>query len=109
MQPIKEIKPFTIKLNVGGNNYWLKIQQEYVSEQIERFKISGLKHNYIMLQSNRPYLRLKGLKRKKIDWKLIEGTVHNTSALEMLLKEMTDHIYGLENPAPEWKDLPKNS
>jgi hypothetical protein len=104
---LKEIKPFTIKLNVGGNDYWLKIEQEYISDQIERFKISGMKHSFIMLQSNRPYLRLKGLKRKKIDWKLIEGTVHNASALEMLLNEMTDHIYKIENPAPDWKDHPK--
>jgi hypothetical protein len=55
------------------------------------------KNRSIVLQSNRPLLRIKGLKNKRLDWKLIEGQMNNSHVLqaiilklERLLKTATD-------------------
>jgi len=74
----------------------LKAERIYLSEQVERIKVIG-KNRSIVLQSNRPLLRLKGLKNKRLDWKLIEGQMNNSHVLqaiilklERLLKTATD-------------------
>jgi hypothetical protein len=74
----------------------LKAERIYLSEQVERIKVMG-KNRSIVLQSNRPLLRLKGLKNKRLDWKLIEGQMNNSHVLqaiilklERLLKTSTD-------------------
>jgi hypothetical protein len=74
----------------------LKAERIYLSEQVERIKVMG-KNRSIVLQSNRPMLRLKGLKNKRLDWKLIEGQMNNSHVLqaiilklERLLKTATD-------------------
>jgi hypothetical protein len=74
----------------------LKAERIYLSEQVERIKVMG-KNRSIVLQSNRPLLRLKGLKNKRLDWKLIEGQMNNSHVLqaiilklERLLKTATD-------------------
>jgi hypothetical protein len=74
----------------------LKAERIYLSEQVERIKVMG-RNRSIVLQSNRPLLRLKGLKNKRLDWKLIEGQMNNSHVLqaiilklERLLKTSTD-------------------
>lgn len=74
----------------------LKAERIYLSEQVERIKVMG-KNRSIVLQSNRPLLRLKGLKNKRLDWKLVEGQMNNSHVLqaiilklERLLKTATD-------------------
>ncbi len=74
----------------------LKAERIYLSEQVERFKVMG-RNRSIVLQSNRPLLRLKGLKNKRLDWKLMEGQMNNSHVLqaiilklETLLKTTTD-------------------
>jgi hypothetical protein len=74
----------------------LKAERIYLSEQVERIKVMG-RNRSIVLQSNRPLLRLKGLKNKRLDWKLIEGQMNNSHVLqaiilklERLLKTATD-------------------
>ncbi|OYU54504.1 MAG: hypothetical protein CFE25_14455 [Chitinophagaceae bacterium BSSC1] len=74
----------------------LKAERIYLSEQVERIKVMG-KNRSIVLQSNRPLLRIKGLKNKRLDWKLIEGQMNNSHVLqaiilklERLLKTATD-------------------
>lgn len=74
----------------------LKAERIYLSEQVERIKVMG-KNRSIVLQSNRPLLRIKGLKNKRLDWKLIEGQMNNSHVLqaiilklERLLKTSTD-------------------
>ena len=74
----------------------LKAERIYLSEQVERIKVMG-KNRSIVLQSNRPLLRIKGFKNKRLDWKLIEGQMNNSHVLqaiilklERLLKTATD-------------------
>ena len=75
----------------------------YSSDQIERIQIRG-KNRSITLQSNRPFLEKKGLKQKRIDWKLIEGTMNNAYLLQMIINTVESHLKGKERSFPR---LPK--
>jgi len=65
----------------------LKAERVYLSEQVERIKVIG-KNRSILLQSNRPLLRLKGLKNKRLDWKLIEGQMNNSHVLQAIIVKL---------------------
>jgi hypothetical protein len=58
----------------------------YKSEQIERFRVSG-KNRSIVLQTNYPLLKAQNSK-KKIDWKLIEGTMSDVQLLQNIINEL---------------------
>jgi transposase len=59
---------------------------------VERIFTDGIKEVYrvsgnnksIVVESNRPLLRSKGLKYKKPKWKMSEGQLHNMSFLEKI-------------------------
>ena len=63
----------------------------YTSDQIERIKITG-KNRCIVLQNNRPLLRARGLKSKRIDWKLVEGELHNSYVLQAIINKLEKHF-----------------
>jgi hypothetical protein len=65
----------------------LKAERIYLSEQVERIKVIG-RNRSIVLQSNRPLLRLKGLKNKRLDWKLIEGQMNNSHVLQAIILKL---------------------
>jgi hypothetical protein len=53
----------------------------------------------IILQSNRPMLENKGLKNKRIQWKITEGTLHNSKVLQIILLSLEKHLKN-NSPAP---------
>jgi hypothetical protein len=63
----------------------------YSSDQIERIKIIG-KNRSIVLQNNRPLLQSRGLKSKRIDWKLVEGELHNSYVLQAIIKKLEKYL-----------------
>ena len=65
----------------------LKAERIYLSEQVERIKVIG-RNRSIVLQSNRPLIRLKGLKNKRLDWKLIEGQMNNSHVLQAFILKL---------------------
>jgi hypothetical protein len=69
----------------------LKANIIYSSDQIERIKIIG-KNRSIVLQNNRPLLQLRGLKSKRIDWKLVEGELHNSYVLQAIIHKLEKHL-----------------
>jgi hypothetical protein len=46
----------------------------------------------ITLQSNRPMLENKGLKNKRIQWKITEGSLHNSKVLQHILQSLEKHL-----------------
>lgn len=69
----------------------LKANIIYTSDQIERIKIIG-KNRSIVLQNNRPLLQARGLKSKRIDWKLVEGELHNSYVLQAIINKLEKHF-----------------
>jgi hypothetical protein len=69
----------------------LKANVIYRSDQIERIQIIG-KNRSIVLQNNRPLLQSRGLKSKRIDWKLVEGELHNSYVLQAIINKLEKHF-----------------
>jgi hypothetical protein len=65
----------------------LKAERIYQSEYVERIRVFG-KNRSIVLQNNRPLLRLKGLKNKRLDWQLVEGELKNDHVLQSIIRKL---------------------
>jgi hypothetical protein len=57
----------------------------------QRIKVFG-KERYIILENNYPFFRSKGLKHRRIDWKIIEGSISSQSFIEELVSVLDKHI-----------------
>lgn len=57
----------------------------------ERIKVSG-RNRSIVIQSNRPLLLSKGLKHRRIDWKVIEGELNSPSVRELIFEEVERYL-----------------
>jgi hypothetical protein len=73
------------------HNIQLKADMIYRSDQVERIKVIG-KNRSIILQNNRPLLKSKGLKLKRVDWKLVEGELHNSHVLESIIQKLEKYL-----------------
>ncbi|MFN4975487.1 MAG: hypothetical protein ACK5GV_09615 [Bacteroidota bacterium] len=69
----------------------LKARLVYLSDQVERIVVMG-RNRSITLQSNRPMLENKGLKNKRIQWKITEGSLHNSKVLQHILQSLEKHL-----------------
>lgn len=76
--------------------YTLKVERFYVSDQIERYRITGGNRS-IELQTNRPYLKARG-RKKHYTWKLISGEMTYASTLETIISTLESEIHHFENP-----------
>ncbi len=72
-------------------NIQLKADMIYQSNQVERIKVTG-RNRSIVLQNNRPLLKSKGLKLKRVDWKLIEGEMHNSHVLQTIIQKLEKYL-----------------
>lgn len=91
-----KLEPFNITVNVNGKDFQMIVAQGYLSAQLERFTVKGKGENSreIILQSDRPILRLKEAK-KGISWKVHKGqeiVIKNPQAFEEILREIERHI-----------------
>lgn len=93
---------FEIYVKVKGRTFHMEVYQVYQGDSLEKFKVKG-GQRYIILQSNRPYLRSHN-RREKIDWELVEGDLSSANpkdADEALAKiiEAIEH-YIKDQPIP---------
>jgi hypothetical protein len=63
------------------------VERIYESKDLEHFKITAPDIT-VTLQSNKPLLRARGLKNKKIYWKVINGDYDKLSILETIIKSL---------------------
>lgn len=82
---------FYITLKRGYRNYKILVQLKFKDERIEQYAVIG-KNKEILIESNRPFFRNKGLKHRKPDWKVVSGKVDYGGALEDLFKAIMDVI-----------------
>lgn len=86
---------FYISIRLDRRYIRLKVQQIYLGEALEKYRISG-NNRSIVLQSNRPLLRAKGMKYKRPNWKVTEGHIQNASFLETLINTVNDYLKAKE-------------
>ena len=63
----------------------------YTSPQIEKIKLTSGAHEMVV-ESNRPLLQAKGLNKKRIQWKVREGSIKNRSAFEMMIESIEAYL-----------------
>jgi hypothetical protein len=84
----------------------LKAKVIYLTEQIERVQVSG-RNRSITLQSNRPFLENKGLKHKRIDWKLIDGQFNNSHLLQKIVDSVEYYLRHIDKQPRQAKPYKK--
>lgn len=72
-------------------NYRLIVEYTKVDSRKEHFKVSS-KTSYLLISSNRPFFRSKGLKHRRPDYDIIEGRVYNSSVYNKILDELNAYI-----------------
>lgn len=69
----------------------VKLEKIIENQQIEQYKVIG-RNKALILQSNRPLLRNKGVKYRKPNWKVINGKLENLAFLEILINTIESYL-----------------
>ena len=71
----------------------IKINAEviYKSPCTERIKLTAGTHE-LLLECNRPLLLAKGLKKKRVQWKIREGSVKSSHAFELMTESIEAYL-----------------
>ena len=59
----------------------------YSDKRSERIRVSGGNRS-IVIQSNRPLLLSKGLKHRRIEWKIVEGDMNSLFVFGLICEEI---------------------
>lgn len=93
---------FEIEIRTGYKEYRLLVEQLNITKVSEQFKISnqsGTKS--VTIQSNRPFFRNKGLKKRKPNFELIEGKVTYTKYLKEAFIKIMQELEPENYPKPK--------
>lgn len=74
---------FKIRIYYDKRYYRLTVTLIYSDERKERFQITG-RNKTIILESNRPLFRNKGVMKLQPSWKLTEGIIHFPEGLNLI-------------------------
>ena len=76
---------FTIYIKHERKTIRLLIEKISSSREQEKYKVMARNQSFV-LQSNRPFLQMKGLKNFPITWKVIEGGYNNKYILDQITR-----------------------
>lgn len=62
-----------------------------VNETSKRYRVIA-RNRSLVVQNNRPLLLRHGLKHRRIDWKLVDGSLQNTKLLELICKKIEESM-----------------
>ncbi len=77
---------FFIYPKLDGRHYEIIVEHYGVTWNTERFKVFG--KSTLLIESNRPLFRNKGIKHRRPDYKLISGKITANYHLEAVIKEI---------------------
>ena len=81
------MKSFRIRIEIDRRYRHFQVDEIYNDGSIERYRLTG-RNKSVVIQSNRPLLRGKGLKHKKVEWKLTEGLIQVSYGLNLVVEEI---------------------
>ena len=76
---------FAITIQHERKNIRLLIEKISASREQEQYKVKAKNQSFV-LQSNKPFLQMKGLKNFPVTWKVIEGGYNNKHILDRITK-----------------------
>jgi hypothetical protein len=82
---------FQITIDYHKRKIRLSVQQLYIDERSERYRITA-RNGDIVLESNRPLFRAKGLKHRVPTWTQTEGQKISDHTLELIAKAIQNHV-----------------
>jgi hypothetical protein len=82
---------FFICPKIDGKPTRLKVELVHKTEVLEHYEVTA-KNKSLTLQTNRLLFQEKGLKHRKGQWKLIAGHLHNTAALDKIIKAIEEKL-----------------
>jgi hypothetical protein len=82
---------FSIIVTIDRKNYRLRVERIHQTAQIERYRVTGGNRS-IVLQTNGPLFKTKGLKHRKGQWKLVEGGAWNQHAIGEVCKMIQAYL-----------------
>jgi len=85
------MKSFRIRIEIDRRYRYFQVDEIYNDGSIEKYRLTG-KNKSVVLQSNRPLLRAKGLKHKKVEWKLTEGIIQVSYGLNLVIDEIMKEV-----------------
>lgn len=93
---------FEILIRTGNSDYMLKVERFNETKISEQFKISNRSGTkFVIIQSNRPFFRNKGLKKRKPNFEVIEGKVLYKKYLEEAFIKIMQVIEPHNYPTPK--------
>jgi hypothetical protein len=97
---------FEIMVRTGNSDYTMKVEQLNVTKVSEQYRISNQSGTKcIIIQSNRPFFRNKGLKKRKPNYELKEGKVlykkYLDEAFIKIMQVIEPHNYPTPKPSIE--------
>ena len=85
---------FRIRIEYERRNRYYNCEVILTDKITERIKVSG-RNRFIVIQSNRPLLVSKGLKHRRIDWKIVEGDMNSPFVLGLIYDEVEKYLKSL--------------
>ncbi len=82
---------FRVSIKEGYKVLTFTVEQFNVTQRSEQFKVIA-RNKTVVLESNRPLFRNKGIKHRRPDWKLVEGTLGYQSGFERLTDAIMEVI-----------------
>ena len=82
---------FTITIRNDGKAIRLIVEQIALDSRMERYKVRA-RNGSVVVESNRPLWRNKGVRHRSPDWKVIEPTQLHSHVLEKIYKAIEAHI-----------------
>ncbi len=85
---------FPILVKTGTIRYHLICRLWYADKVKEQYRVHPKENpeKYYLIQNNRPFIRGKGLKQRRIDWKLLEGTISNKYIFDQIINLIQERI-----------------
>ena len=80
-----------IVIDQGHKRFHLQWSLVHKDKMHERYKITPIANpdKFIIIENNRPFLgELKGLKRRRIDWKQVEGPIIGERTFRMIIEQI---------------------
>ncbi len=76
-----------MRITVDGRYRYFKIKELFNDGRHEQYEIIG-RDRSIIIQSNRPFFRNKGLRHRVPNWKVIDGRVLLRGNLDKIIEEV---------------------
>jgi hypothetical protein len=85
------VMQFWITFRTGFRDAHYLVEHVMVNKREEQFKVIA-RNGFVTFSSNRPLFRNKGLRRRRLDYVLIEGNIPNKSTENQLIEAIQRYV-----------------